>query len=158
MDGEHKKADTWGELTRYSLLSTAKVLEETVSGSIDANSSTTYVVEIKHGVGRIPLKFALQLNGCVVKCLCGYFENTGTPCVHALLALKHTGKLKKMTRFYRGSWKTSVFRAAYVERARTTLLPLVLKMRLLAVNASPPEFHKKRDHPKKKRIPSQQAT
>ncbi|KAK1944087.1 hypothetical protein P3T76_003999 [Phytophthora citrophthora] len=93
-----KKADTLGELTRYASRRADKVLEDTVSGSIDANSSTNYVVEIKH-------EFALQLCDGVVKCLCLDFEDAGAPCVHALIALKHAGRLKEMTRFYRGSWK-----------------------------------------------------
>ncbi|KAK1943167.1 hypothetical protein P3T76_005804 [Phytophthora citrophthora] len=153
-----KKADIWGELTRYASRRVDKVLEETTSGSIKANSSTTYVVEIKHGVGSIPLKFALQLCDGVLTCLCGYFEDAGTPCVHALIALKHAGRLKEMTRFYFGSWKTPVSREAYVERARTTNLPLVLKDALTRGECKSPEFQKKRGRPKKKRIPSQQAT
>ncbi|KAK1939273.1 hypothetical protein P3T76_008657 [Phytophthora citrophthora] len=77
------------------------------------------------------------------KCLCGYFEDTAAPCVHA--PLKHTGKLKEMTRFYRGSWKTPVFQAVYAERARTTILPLVLKDALTRGECKAPGIKKKEE-------------
>ncbi|KAL3666370.1 hypothetical protein V7S43_008621 [Phytophthora oleae] len=63
-----------------------------------------------------------------------------------------------MTSFYRVSWKTPVFQEAYAERARTTILPLVLKEALTRGECKAPGIPKKRGRPKKKRIPSQQAT
>ncbi|KAG1706681.1 hypothetical protein DVH05_027533 [Phytophthora capsici] len=53
-----------------------------------------------------------------------------------------------MTRFYRGSWKTSVFREAYAERARATILPLVLKDALTRGEYVAPGIPKKTWSPK----------
>ena len=58
---------------------------------------------IQSGVGVNLVKISAQFCGNVARCSCGYFEDVGSPCVHALLALRHTENLPKMIAYFHDS-------------------------------------------------------
>ena len=87
------KGKGWGVLTPYASRKVDKILAAAKWGEIDECSTSCFIVAIRSGVGNIPVKFAVQFCDKVVRCSCGYFEDVGSPCVHALLALRHYQKI-----------------------------------------------------------------
>ena len=152
------KGKRWGVLTPYASRKVDKILAAAKWGEIDECSTSCFIVAIRSGVWNIPVKFAVQFCDKVVRCSCGYFEDVGSPCVHALLALRHSEKLPNMVTYFHDSWKSSTFAAAYSERSEDKILPLVLKDVLTRGVCNAPSIMRKKGRPKKERIRSQQAT
>ena len=103
-------------------------------------------------------KFSVQFFDKVVRCSCGHFEEVGSPCLHALFALKHSCEMTSMIDCFHDSWKTSTFLDGYSEKAEINLLSILLKDSLTRGVCDAPSISKKRGRPKKKRISSKQAT
>ena len=93
----------WGVLTPYASRKVDKTLAAAACGEIDVSSTSCFAVAIRSGVRVSPVKFAVQFCDNVVRCSCGYFEDVGSPCVHALLALRHTEDLPKMIAYFHDS-------------------------------------------------------
>ena len=150
------KVKAWRVLTPYASHKVDELMTTAKWGEIDESSSSCFIVAIRSDVGNIPVKHAVQFCDKGVRWSCGYFGDVGSPCVHALLARMHSGKLPSIVTYFHDSWKSSIFAAAYSERSEDKILPLVLKDVLTCV-CNAPSITKKRGRPKKRRIPSQQA-
>ena len=79
----------------------------------------------------------------------GYFKDVGSPCVYALLALRHTENLPKMIAYFHDSWNLKTFKVAYSERSEDRTLPLVLKDALTRCEYTASSILKTRGRPKK---------
>ena len=152
------KVKAWGVLAPYASRTVEELMTAAKWAEIDESSSSCFIVAIRSDVGNIPVNYAVQFCDKVVRCSCGYFEDVGSPCVHALLALMHSEKLPSMVTYFHDSWKSSTFATAYSERSKDKILSLVLKDVLTRGVCNALSITKKRGCPKKRRIPSQQAT
>lgn len=123
-------------------------------GLIDECSTCCYIVAIRWGyTGEV----CLQFRDKVVRFSCGFSEDVGPPCGHALLALKHSRKLPNMVMYFHDSWKSSTFAATYSERSDDKIMPIVLKNVLTRGVCNALSFFGRKGHPKKQRILLHQA-
>ena len=99
-------------------------------------------------------KFSVQVLDKVVRCSCSYFEDVGSPCVHALFALKNSCEMASMIDYFHDSWKLSMFMDAYYEKAEINIRPVVVKDCLTRGACDAPSFIKNEGVQKNKRISS----
>ena len=96
-------------------------------GEIDVCSQSCFNVAIRPGVGNVNKNVLVQLLDKVVRCSCCYFDDVGSPFVLVLFALKPSCRITSMVDYFNGSWKSLKFSNAYFKKAKTSLLPIVLK-------------------------------